>query len=286
LDFGKIGFIDRSGTLVVKPAFYGAGDFAANGLAPVRLDRPTKESLGGSEYISTGKWEYINSRGEVIIPGPFKGVSDFGEKGLAVVQRDDDTLDFIDAHGSFKTSQHFKDWDALGLTPGVHGAWSPPELPPLPAQVGLNEKRADVNQMISGGANGLRSYSQESLGSRLWGYVYAANAGNEIAIRPQFQFAGEFAKNGLARVMDDNKKSGYINDKGIFVIPPEFDCAWDFAPDGLARAMRDGKWGFIDSSGKFIIQSQYPPVTDFSRAGYAQVSDKERSPEYGQCWDG
>jgi hypothetical protein len=51
-DFGKIGFIDRSGTLAVKPAFYGAGDFAANGLAPVQLDPPSIKSLEEG-----GRWQ-------------------------------------------------------------------------------------------------------------------------------------------------------------------------------------------------------------------------------------
>jgi hypothetical protein len=42
-----------------------------------------------------------------------------------------------------------------------------------------------------------------------------------------------------------NGKWGYINEQGEFVIEPCFDKAWDFAANGLAPVGANGKSGFI-----------------------------------------
>src|ERR1700761_2885479 len=53
-----------------------------------------------------------------------------------------------------------------------------------------------------------------------------------------------------------NGKWGFINTSGRLVIPADFDFAWGFS-EGLASAWKDGKAGYIDESGKFVIPPQF-----------------------------
>jgi hypothetical protein len=393
VDFGKIGYIDRSGNLAIKPSFYGAGDFAPNGLAPVDVDPATIKSP------SLTRWGYINTKGDLTIPVQFNKAGEFGDNGLAIVQRNDNTYDFIDSHGRFKTFQHFQEvlarrgmhdalqpvaysyrlsparvngkWGYIGtqgqwvISPRFDGAdefhafglaairlgdqWGyinlngkiviPPiyerfagafsrnglasvylggkcgfinrlgaiVVPPRYLKCGdfgyrnivwvsIDDERAALidakghfvrepssDEVNEGGfsANGLAAFAQDSGAKKLWGYIDAL--GN-VVIRPQFLFAEEFTDNGLASVVNGESESGYINSRGVFVIPANLDVACEFAPDGLARVARNGRWGFINSSGKIVIWSRYLPVTDFSRSGYAQVSSNEGRPERINCW--
>ena len=70
-------------------------------------------------------------------------------------------------------------------------------------------------------------------------------ADGEKKIEPQFDYAGDFAENGLAWVKVDGKL-GYINEKGEIVIEPQFDVAGDFAENGLAEVYVDDKCGYIN----------------------------------------
>ena len=65
------------------------------------------------------------------------------------------------------------------------------------------------------------------------------------------------------------KKYGFIDKSGKMVIEPQFDGASDFS-EGLAQVEKDGKWGFIDKSGKVVIEPQFDWVSDFSE-GLAKV---------------
>ena len=90
-----------------------------------------------------------------------------------------------------------------------------------------------------------------------------------IVITPQFVSAGPFSE-GLAAVqIGDNQdgKWGYIDKSGRFAIDPQFDRAEAFS-EGLAAVRsgddKTGKWGFIDKSGKYVITPQWDHVTAFS----------------------
>ncbi len=48
-----------------------------------------------------------------------------------------------------------------------------------------------------------------------------------------------------------NGKYGYIDKTGKYVINPQFDYAGSFS-EGLAVVEIGGKWGYIDKTGKFI----------------------------------
>lgn len=73
--------------------------------------------------------------------------------------------------------------------------------------------------------------------------------------RPQYDDIGIGAKNGLAGA-ETNGKWGFIDATGKFVIPPQFELASWFS-EGLAAVRLNGKWGFIDASGRFVIPAQF-----------------------------
>ena len=66
------------------------------------------------------------------------------------------------------------------------------------------------------------------------------------------------------------KKWGYIDKSGKVVIEPQFDSADDFS-EGLAKVKKDGKRGYIDKIGKVVIEPQFDEVWDFSE-GLATVA--------------
>ena len=62
---------------------------------------------------------------------------------------------------------------------------------------------------------------------------------------------------------------GFIDKSGKVVIEPQFDNVSAFS-EGLAQVEKDDKWGFIDKNGKVVIEPQYDYVRDFSE-GLAEV---------------
>ena len=58
------------------------------------------------------------------------------------------------------------------------------------------------------------------------------------------------------------EKWGYIDTTGKIVVQPQFDCAYAFNESGLALVEKDGKIGWIDCTGKFIIEPRYIAVRD------------------------
>ncbi|WP_170880351.1 WG repeat-containing protein [Paenibacillus odorifer] len=87
------------------------------------------------------------------------------------------------------------------------------------------------------------------------------------AIEPQYDYASDFHE-GLAGVERDGKW-GFIDKTGKEVIAPQYDYARSFN-EGLADVRKDGKYGFIDKTGKEVIVPKYDNVHSFSE-GLATV---------------
>lgn len=75
-------------------------------------------------------------------------------------------------------------------------------------------------------------------------------------------------EDGLLAVTVDGKH-GFIDLTGRFVIPPTFDFAWQFS-DGRASAWQNGRAGFIDRNGKFVISPRFEYAKAFHE-GLAEV---------------
>jgi len=74
--------------------------------------------------------------------------------------------------------------------------------------------------------------------------------------------------NSLTR-SKQNGKWGFRNGSGPFVIAPRFDWVSHFS-EGLAAVMVGKKYGFIDETGALVIKTRYTEAGDFSE-GLARV---------------
>jgi hypothetical protein len=106
-------------------------------------------------------------------------------------------------------------------------------------------------------------------------YGYIDKDGNVI-INPMYMEAMSF-RNGKALVVGENTYPTFINKKGeiIFTVNEADECR-HFSED-LAAFKSNFKWGFIDESGKIIINAQFDRVGDFSE-GLAMIGN-EGSPK-------
>src|SRR4051812_41018992 len=58
-------------------------------------------------------------------------------------------------------------------------------------------------------------------------------------------------------------KYGYIDESGSYVIDPKFDQAWSFIR-GSAVVKEKGLYGLIDQDGKYIVEPTYDSIIPFS----------------------
>ena len=99
-----------------------------------------------------------------------------------------------------------------------------------------------------------------------------------------FVFSGLFgSKKDENNLFDDDRlvfcedgKYGYIDSSGKIVIEASFDSADDFS-NGLASVESDGKWGYIDTEGKVIIDYQFDSAGTFSKYGFAVVCSEDKN---------
>lgn len=90
----------------------------------------------------------------------------------------------------------------------------------------------------------------------------------KVLVTPRWKWIGPFSC-GLAHVVDQDKKNGFIADTGQVIIQPQYDSAETFY-EGLAAVEKDNKYGFIDTKGTVVIPIEYDSVRRFAE-GVAAV---------------
>jgi hypothetical protein len=104
---------------------------------------------------------------------------------------------------------------------------------------------------------------------KLWGL---ARADGGWLVEPKFQQVDSLI-DGLALVTM-NGKVGFIDRKGNFVIEPVFDNAWRFtAGFGRTSAQRDGVYGVIDRTGAWIFRTDYQQIHPATAPGKDRKSE-------------
>lgn len=94
------------------------------------------------------------------------------------------------------------------------------------------------------------------------GYPTCINTkGETVFVLKQARFVLSFSE-GLSLFCNNEKKIGFVDKSGKVVINPQFDEARSFS-EGLAAVCQNKKWGFIDKSGKIIINPQFEETSDF-----------------------
>jgi hypothetical protein len=92
-----------------------------------------------------------------------------------------------------------------------------------------------------------------------YGYI---NIHGELVIKPEFDKAENFS-DGLALVIKEGR-SVFINVKGEIIISGYAGRDMQSFSEGLAAIRINNKWGFIDTTGKFVIDPRFQYADTFS----------------------
>ena len=260
---GPWGFIDRNGDWVIEPQFTFADSFsdgtALVGIGDMETGRLGRIDTNGnwverpfafaprvfcceglSPSMSGDYWGFIDENHDWVIEPQFGWVEYFSE-GLAAV-RVGDLRDGL--------------WGFIDR----NGDWV------------VEPKFTWVESFYSG-------LSAVSVGDRLdgpWGLI---DRNGDWVVEPQFSALREFHY-GLAAVSTDDWLLGpwwFIDTNGDMVLGP-FGAAWDFS-EGLAAVAYNWYWGFIDTSGNWVIEPQFGWAQNFSE-GLAAVDVNALGYEY------
>jgi hypothetical protein len=305
---GLAGFINRQGRIVVKPTLKDAGKYS-EGLAPFES--------------GSGKWGFIDKAGAVAIKSRFDWALSFSEN-RALVQVGE-KWGFIDRTGAIVIEPQFAEAGGfaeglarvqlrvMGPLPGYaeerliyktgyidrDGTWVIP--PTWDGGDDFNGNMALVSRNI-GYKNGVISESVfiDRSGSELWTlnswfitrfqedvlviavkdakpnhdrYGIVGRDGRRLTEQTFEQISG-FSE-GVSWVKIDGKYE-FIDKTGKLVIPARFEWSGDFS-EGLAGAGEGGnRLGYIDRKGKFIIPPRFEWVGEFKN-GFALVAEGNKT---------
>ena len=83
-----------------------------------------------------------------------------------------------------------------------------------------------------------------------------------------------FDDNGLLAAQSDGRW-GFINDKGEWVVNPQFAWVGEFKEQGLCVVRNEEQYGYIGLDGKYIINPIFLDAESFSGNNLAAAQDKE-----------
>lgn len=262
IESNKCGYIDKTGKFVINPQFQEASRFS-EGLAAVEVE----DRIG-----------YIDKTGKRVINPQFTPSYPFAlhafSEGLARVKVGE-KFGFIDNSGKLVINPQFE--DASPFFDGLAAA-------SIGNKYGFVDKEGKIviNPQFDDAQPFINGLAAVSVGKQV-GYV---DKDGKIAINPQFDRAFPFSDEGLARVVI-NSKVGFINKSGKYEINPQFETQpirWDFEfeitsdigqisfSEGLAPVqVSKGNVGYIDKSGKFVINPQFNEAFPFYGGGMALI---------------
>lgn len=292
---GGFGYINKSGEYVIEPKFKNAKSFS-DGLAAAEQDdqwgfinasgewaiEPQFEKVkyfnsGIAMANKDGEWQYITKSGTVLeVPNADK-YFDF-EYGVALF-RQNDKVGLLGTDGklvvepTYESIKKFRNGHAKvqkGENWGMINSKGEVVIPAEYQEIGNTFSPAGVYAK-KGAAFGIvhnGTFNPIEGADRVWNFhgdanlTYArkekkvgfVNSKGEWVIAPSFDKARSFA-NGMAPVAN-GKLWGYVNEKGETVVDFKYKDAEVFADNGLAP-VKEKRWGFIDKTGNLVIPMEY-----------------------------
>ncbi len=277
------GYLDKSGNWVVKPQFVAALSFA-EGLAAVFTQ--------ASSLTSKSKCGYIDRTGNWIISSQFEDCASF-KNGLASVSLDGrirkiDKTGVDTKMGSLEASLDYHEGLAVRVTPVA---------PDLAKKFGCDTFHEKCAGYVDTGGNwaiparysiasafgelrpGIAHVSGDINGE--YGSWYIDHSGNTVidASNPLSYVEYGFSE-GLAALRDPknrpNGKFGFINGDGSWVIKPQFQNVTNFE-NGAAGVELDNLWGLIDKQGNWLLKPKFYDIITSGRSNLLQwsASDSE-----------
>jgi hypothetical protein len=249
--YGKAGYSDELGDLLIKPLFEGAGIFA-DGLAPVKLG---------------GKTGYIDKTGRMVIKPQFDTAGGFSE-GVAPVSVNGQ-WGYIDRQGAMVITPRYNQARAFRRGRAPVKTFSE-GLAPIKLSQGWGFIDQAGKVVIKAQFDGARPFSEgravvniKTLSRSYFSYI---NSAGEFVSKAQLDAAEDFSE-GLA-VAELNGKVGFVDKAGATAIPFELESAEHFR-NGQASALLHGRNVFIDKEGQVI--GSKPPRLFFPEAAMATL---------------
>lgn len=287
------GYCDESGTIIIEPAYKKCFGFSEDGLA-IYNDR------------SKGSLVVINTKGEQVptsITG-FRLIEQFGfgvqgyHEGMLAVSKNE-KWGYLDTNGELVLKGYdfatiFNSERAIVKKGGEF----------LIIDKQGNETNINVPNLltIKRFSEGLAPFTTNN---RLSGFI---DINGNIVIEPKYNGVGYF-QDGLAWARSDNDLTGFIDKTGQWVIDPKFlkvgpfdsvsgmtrvktSSGWAYSNkegvvmsisdtdiwkpfnDGLALGRKQGKIGFFDKEGNWVIPPSFEVAKDFKN-GFAPVRKGE-----------
>ena len=205
-----------------------------------------------------GKYGFVNHKGEIVIPCKWTRVGEFQE-GLAVVDDSSGKLGYLDMNGNrvipctWDSTEPFE--DGMAVVKVHSGPWD--------YKCGAIDKNMNILIPITYGS---LKYIGEELFKYHQGEFRDGiiNRENERVTTSFWRAIGNFS-DGLCPVQEGREKYryGYIDRNGKLTIPYCWDNAYDFS-EGLAVVMdKDRRYGVIDIQGKVVIPCYHDHLCGF-----------------------
>ena len=190
---------------------------------------------------------------------PFGEAGDFNEEGIFLGKQK--LYDFYDYTGKKLNTKSYH--SVVNFSEGV---------------CALQESSTSVPYLADKNFNKIKDLSVNFKGPYSEGLAYATNSQSNMIYyldKKGLEVFNTKAKEGskcfkgFIIIKDNNNRCYYVNKKGIAISTKTWDDAGEFM-EGLASVKENGKWGFIDTLGKKVIDTKYDIVSNFSK-GAAMV---------------
>lgn len=299
---GKVGFIDRTGKLVIPlkfPPFYFArfGREFSDGMARIQVDAGRSPTTAFTKY----RYGYVDMSGTLAIPPQFEEAEDFSE-GLAIVKMHteregyrtvQDRYGYIDKTGrmaipaKFYAAGNFSEGLASFCEEGVGcGFMDHAGRMVFMLQAGLTAPSEFHDGLATVFITTTDNYGFIDHTGRL---VYEGQFGSYplfskgIVLRLPNGKRGlidqtgrmvmeithpdaHYFQEGMA-IIDENGKAGYVDLSGRVIIKPRYAMANNFSEGLAAVAVMDRRerlsWGYIDKAGRMVIPARFNLAGDF-----------------------
>ncbi|MFB3169432.1 WG repeat-containing protein [Neobacillus sp. 179-C4.2 HS] len=200
--------------------------------------------------IGGGKWGYINEKGAFVLPPKYEMARDFQENGLAIIQLNNltgiiNTDGYFIVKPKYETIIPFSEGRATAID---HEGFK--VLDESGKEI-TSKAYSFIGDFQEGRAAAANTNEQ---GNYLYGYLN--RRGNEV-IPLSFESASDF-EHGKALVKIKEGSYSLIDLTGKVLHSYSFPFVDDYGEGMLAfRKSNDGKWGYMDESGKVLIEPQF-----------------------------
>lgn len=216
-------------------------------------------------------WGYINSEGKMIIDAKFKKCSNFSESGRAIFYERGKGFMIMDTEGNIipKSIEDFGIKEIFGF--GMKGYQE--GLLSIKANGKWGYLDTEGKVAIDPKYDKATVFNGKYASAQIGGLFYVLDkSGNETKVTiPSLHMIKEF-KEGLAPYVLEDKKTGFIDPTGKIVIEAQFKTVGYFTNDLAWARDFDNKIGYIDKTGKWVITPQFQDANDFEAvSGLARI---------------